>query len=340
MGERRIVDYSIVFIAVVLFVLVLSTLQSFLRPFFLALVLSFLLMPIIRWLKKWRIPLWLTLALLVILVLSSVFLLGSLLQDDTSALIAAVSRRATQIDETIASLNEAASLLAGDGVDISIYLDPDKVSGIIIGSVSTLVSGLGVLLSELLLVLLFLMFIIPSYDLTVTGAKRDMKEINADRLQSMISKVERSVRAYLATKTLISLATAVASGILLTLFGAKFIILFMMLTFLLNYIPNIGSFVAVAITVAVYMMTAGIGWPAAILLVLLAAVQFIFGSILEPKMAGKRLRLSPMVILLGLLFWGWVWGVIGMLLAVPLTSIVKIILEHFESTKTIAKIIS
>ena len=144
-----------------------------------------------------------------------------------------------------------------------------------------------------------------------------------------------SFNRYLALKTLFSLATGVVIGIWLAVLGVDFALLWGLLAFLLNFVPNIGSIIA-AIP-AIFLAFIQLGWGPALLTCLgYIVVNVVFGSILEPKFMGRRLGLSTLVVFLSLVFWGWVLGPVGMVLSVPLTMIVKIAMESNEDTRWIA----
>lgn len=112
------------------------------------------------------------------------------------------------------------------------------------------------------------------------------------------------------------------------------------LTFLLNFIPNIGSVLATLPPVAVALFQTGSALNALLVALALIVVQMIVGNVLEPRLMGKGLNLSPLLVLLSLLFWGWMWGVVGMLIAVPLTAAIKIACEQLEATRPVAVLMS
>ena len=119
-----------------------------------------------------------------------------------------------------------------------------------------------------------------------------------------------------------------------------FVIFSALLIFILNFIPNIGSFIATLFPILIGLINYGFSLRVLLVATGLVLTQFIIGNIIEPKITGKNLNLSPIVILISLIFWGWTWGIVGMILAVPLTSAVKIIFEHIEVLKPIANLIS
>jgi predicted PurR-regulated permease PerM len=141
------------------------------------------------------------------------------------------------------------------------------------------------------------------------------------------SKITREVQSYLLYKTLVSLATGLSVGIWVGLLGLDFPALWGFVAFALNYIPNIGSILAAVPAVGLALLQLG---PGRALVVALGyvAINFWWGNLVEPALLGRRLQLSPLVVLVSLIFWGWVWGPIGMLLSVPLTMMLKIVLEN------------
>ena len=145
---------------------------------------------------------------------------------------------------------------------------------------------------------------------------------------------------YLGLKILLSLLTGLLVAIALKGFAVPFALLWGVLTFLLNFIPNIGSVIATLPPVAIALFHSGS--PARTLLVaaVLVLIQMVVGNFLEPRMMGKGLNLSPLVVLLALLFWGWMWGIVGMLIAVPLTAAIKIACEQLDSTRPVAILMS
>jgi len=139
----------------------------------------------------------------------------------------------------------------------------------------------------------------------------------------------------LVIKTLISAAEALAIWLWLLILGVDYPLLWGTLVFLLNYVPNIGSLIAALPVVLLALVQLGVG--SALLTVLgFVIVNIILGNLIEPKVMGKGLSLSTLVVFLSMVFWGWVLGPIGMILSVPMTSLVKIALESYKDTRGVA----
>ncbi|HBN79698.1 MAG TPA: AI-2E family transporter [Planctomycetaceae bacterium] len=155
------------------------------------------------------------------------------------------------------------------------------------------------------------------------------------------NEIDLQIRNYLRLKTVISVITGAIFGLAIALFGLPMAMTFGLLAFLLNYIPNIGPLVATVLPIPLIILQpeAGIGWMVAAILVL-SGIQFASGNIIEPKMMGESTDLHPVVVLLALMFWGMMWGIVGMFLATPITAGIKIVLGKIDATKSIAAILA
>lgn len=152
-----------------------------------------------------------------------------------------------------------------------------------------------------------------------------------------IHEINHQVRSYLALKTIISVLTGLAFGLALRLFGVPMAFTFGVLAFLLNFVPNVGPIVAslLPIPLIIFDPSGNLWWMVAAITVT-SMIQVISGNIFEPKIMGESSDLHPVVVLLSLMFWGMMWGVIGMFLATPIAAGFKIVLERFDETRPIA----
>jgi AI-2 transport protein TqsA len=155
--------------------------------------------------------------------------------------------------------------------------------------------------------------------------------------EGVVYEIERSVKRYIITKVIVSAVTGVLVFFVLNMLGIPFAIAFGALAFMLNFIPSIGSIIATLLPVPVLLLTRDISTLTfALAIVLPGIIQFTIGNLIEPKVMGDSLDLHPVVILSALIFWGMIWGPIGMLLAAPLTAITKIALSKIELTQPLA----
>jgi len=158
---------------------------------------------------------------------------------------------------------------------------------------------------------------------------------NPERSLSTIEKFSQHAKRYMVIKTLLSAVTGLVVWLWLLILGVDYPVLWGTLSFLLNYVPNIGAILAGLPVALLALVQLGVG--SALLTVLgFIVVHIVVGNLIEPKLMGKALSLSTLVVFLSLVFWGWVLGPIGMILSVPMTSLVKIALESYEETQGIA----
>jgi predicted PurR-regulated permease PerM len=214
------------------------------------------------------------------------------------------------------------------GQNLTDMVDPSQAVDLVTG---TLKRAAGVL-SNLLLVLLTIVFILSEAagfpaKLEAAFGKRESSE--------RIANIKQEVQRYLGIKTLVSLTTGSIIAAAMAIIGVDYPLLWGMLAFLLNYIPTFGSIIAAVPPVTLAIVSLSPGKAIAIAAVFIAT-NVTLGSLAEPHFMGRRLGLSTLVVFLSLIFWGWVWGPIGMLLSVPLTMIVKIMLENTEDLAWIA----
>lgn len=299
-------------------------------PTALSAFLAITLMPAVSWLRRHRVP---TLAAILLVVLTTFAALGGLISLTTQSINQmrlALPRYQAQfqalLDSTLGALRQRGlELPAFDTGLISPARLFDMASGAVV--------GLAGFMSSVALVLLISIFILleaNGFPIKIRTALR-MPDLDLGRF----AKIANEVQKYLVIKTLISLATGVLLGAAVWLIGLDFPIFWGLLAFLLNYVPNVGSILAAIPPVLLAIIQLG---PQGAVFTSLAyvAVNMVLGNVIEPNLMGRRLGLSPLVVMLSLVFWGWVWGPIGMLLSVPLTMIVRIMLENTEEHRWIA----
>ena len=198
---------------------------------------------------------------------------------------------------------------------------------------TTVVQSLGLLLSKTMLVLLMVVFIL----LEAPRFTRKINEafVRTEEATERATRIVKSVQHYIVIKTWISLITGVVIAVWLHFIGISHAPLWGLIAFLFNYIPNVGSFIAAIPAVLIGWLELG-GLPAFACVFGYVAVNGILGNFVEPRMMGKSLGISPLVVFCCMLFWGWVLGPVGMLLSVPLTMTARIAMDGFEDTRWLA----
>ena len=166
-------------------------------------------------------------------------------------------------------------------------------------------------------------------------ARADVRagEERAERVLAVVADVNKSVQRYVSLKVLISFITAFVSVVIMKVSGLHYAATFGIIVFLFNFVPYIGSVIATILPCLVGLLQFKEPLSALWLAIALAVAQQIIGNVIEPRVQGKGLSISPVVIILALGFWGWLWGISGMILAVPITVTIRIILEQFETTR-------
>ncbi len=321
----------VVMAALVVVIVGLRIAQPILAPCLLAAFLAVICFPPLAWLRSKKLPDWLALLIVigtgVVIILFLVAILGTSLSEFTSRLPTYQERLLQQVQHVTGWLEtkgiEVGEIAHQDGFD----------SRRLLNLVSTLVGTLGSLSSDVFVILLIFVFILVE-GMTFSAKLQAMPEYTPHRAEQLRQILE-NVRQYLAIKTQLSLATAVLVTILLTALGVDFPILWGLLAFLLNYVPNIGSFIAAIPAVILAFVQLGVA-PALYTALGYAVVNVVIGNVIEPRLMGRGLGLSTLVVFLSLLFWGWVLGSVGMLLSVPLTMIVKIVLQSVDGTRWLA----
>jgi len=341
MRGSKLVEASVVFMALVVLAIVLRTFQGFFRPLVIAVVLTLLMMPIVRYLKKMRVPAFATVMGVVAGTVLLLAIVGFFLSGDGADMEDALPNYEMKVKEGSRNYLELTSRisLGGKRLDLRQIMGPERASQLVVGGIKRAMDVARTIFIEAIFALVFMLFLMPSYASMTKGLGKKHGAKKAKKIRSMIFRIEGDIWLYFAVKTAMSLGTAVASTFVLFLFNAQFIFISALIIFGLNYIPTIGSIAAVVVITGLYVLTYGLTMNALWLFLVLFLVQILFGGYLEPMIAGRRLSISPIVIILSLSIWGWIFGLIGMLLAVPLTVMIKIILKNIKPTKGMADLL-
>ena len=328
---RRPISWVLIVASMIVILAGLKAASPLLVPFLLAMFLSMLAIPGVMWLRRRRVPTWAAVTIVVVglmvLVAVVVLLVGSSVAD----LRRAVPRYEARFKVLAAQITV---WLDGHGLAVSqksvlSAVDPGAVMKLVGGTLMGLASAL----SNTVLVLLVVVFILAEaaeFPQKLRAAIGD-PDANLSHFQQMADDVKR----YLVYKTLLSLATGVTVGFWVWILGVDFPLLWGLLAFLLNYIPNIGSILAAVPPVLVALLQFGVGRSLAVAAGFVA-VNLVLGNVVEPVVMGRRLGLSNLVVFVSLVFWGWLWGPVGMLLSVPLTMVAKLGMEHSERYRWVA----
>ena len=302
-----------------------------LLPFSLAVFLAVLVLPMAAWLKRKGIPGSLATAISVLVELAVLALIIYLASQSFPAFQEAYPRYEARFQILATSWIESARGfgLPVDNVALFDFLDPSSLFSIAGSTLQRVAS----LVSYAFLVILLLIFVLQEATVFPHKVQAALggKPLRSHRFTRMVHDVQR----YLGIKTVVSLTTGVMVGLWCWIMNLDFPILLGLLAFMLNFVPTIGSILAGIPAVLLALILHGFGHSIAVAAGYMV-VNTVFGNIIEPNLMGRRLGLSTLVVIMSLIFWGWVWGPVGMILSVPLTMVLKILFENTEDFRWIA----
>ncbi|SIP97254.1 Predicted PurR-regulated permease PerM [Alkalispirochaeta americana] len=312
-----------------LFVIALVAVGAVLRltggifiPFVIALLLSFVFAPVVSTLVKYRVPRFLAITAVLALFLFLGYLVVLVLYSTVHSLLREFPKYQMRFTALLREAIEQYNLPA----DIVSQLEITRTVGNAIISFS---GNFMAFISGFMVVIIFLLFLLVEKPYVRKKMELALGNETRRRLNRVLAHINSQIARYLAIKILVSSITAVIVYVLFTIIKVDFPLIWAIMTFLFNFIPSIGSVAITFITGVFAVIQFFPDWsPILATIIGMSITQFTIGNVVDPKMLGDRLNLSPVVILLSLLLWGWLWGPAGLFLAVPLTVVIKIVLEH------------
>src|SRR4029079_17501105 len=274
---------------------------------------------------RWRFPNWLAVLITLVLVLAALTLMGIVLIVAAQTLVDTAREYSKQVVDLS---HQLFNWLNKHRINIDQARITADVEGGLAGVLPEDAGTVSAIMSHGLLVAFFVVFLLIG--------RHEHKRRN-----DIYSDIEGTVRGYITTATAISAMTAVLVGLVLWALGLHMAWLFAFLVFLLCYIPNIGSIIATLLPIPVaitqfhdnpWMIVAAVAIP--------GAIHLTIGNFVAPKMMGRGLELHPVTVLLALAFWGLLWGIVGMVLAVPIVAMLRIVLSKFSTTKPLASLLA
>ena len=328
--ERQIQTVCLLLLTIVVVAAALFWLRSVMVPFVFAVLIAFGLSPLInlqvRYLRFPRV-----LAILATLVAGFLILglVGVLISTSVGQLAAKadgyLQRLVQLLDVVVAAMPGHFEDQARRAVDSLSDISLSTAGSILVTVTNELLS----LLSRGLMVMIFVGFMLAG------GSGLELTR------NLFWKEVQSRIQRYIIVKSLVSALTGALVGIILALLGIDLALVFGVFAFLLNFIPSVGSIIATLLPLPVLIVSPDLSLTTCVLAFLLPmAVQFIIGNIVDPTLMGKTLDLHPVALLLSLIVWGTIWGVVGMLLAAPITAILKIVFERMEITTPLAELLA
>lgn len=330
-NSHRGTRYLVIAAALVIIIAGITQARSVVVLFLVSIFLAILGAPPVLWLERKRLPSLVAVLLVMAGMITILLIAGALVGASLNSFSNSLPFYQTRIQEQLLDFK---ALLASKGIAVTDrifldYINPGSVMSLTAG----LLAGLSAVLSNIVLILLTVTFIL----LEVSSFSVKLRVILGDPLALFphYKRFVTDIQRYMVMKTLISLSSGILIGIWLALLGVDFPVLWGFLAFLLNYVPNLGSIIAAVPAILLALIEFGIG-RALLATAGYLAVNFILENMIEPRLMGRRLGLSTLVVFLSLIFWGSLLGLIGMVLSIPLTMILKLACESNESTRWLA----
>ncbi len=334
MGEVQQTNTNVVIslAAVVIVVAGMKAASALIVPFLIAAFLAMITVRPMLWLQKNRVPTVLAALLIVLTIMAIITVVGIVVGRSLAAFTAALPGYQQQLQGIIDGI--VAFIAQYTDSDQSVERLGDLINpGWAMGLAATILNALRDVLTNTLLIIFTMIFILleaSSFPVKVSAAFGKAAS-SLERPQQFLD----DLASYLGIKTIVSLVTGMLVWLLTWSIGLDFPQLWGMLAFLLNYVPTIGSIIAAVPAVLLALVQLGLGEATATAAGFMA-INIAFGNFIEPRLMGYGVGISPLIIFVGLIFWGWVFGPVGMLLSVPLSMSLKLALESDERTRWIA----
>lgn len=328
------------FIVVISTVFILILGKELLIPFIFA-VLIWLVMRKLRhsldtfgFMRKY-VPTWvktlLSSAFLVIVIIS----LGKLIGMNIRQLEDAIPSNTTHFNNLIQQIETIAPISIDD------LSNNNDLKNTIGQFVSSFVNSLTTIVSNVFLILLYVIFILlEESSFALKLAMLFPKYTHHERSKMILDRIEVSLSNYMGLKTMLAVISSVACGLIMYFLGVPTPVFWSLLIFLLYYIPTLGIVISSLLPAVFYFVITGNYYYALVIFLVLGALQGVVSNILETKIMGNSLNVSPLVTIMSLVFWGSIWGLTGMFLSVPITVIMVIVFAHFPQTRSIAILLS
>ncbi|AYM86863.1 AI-2E family transporter [Pseudoalteromonas agarivorans] len=326
--SKQATPYLVAAASIIVIIAGLKVAAPLLVQLLMAFFIAIICMPSIRWMENHKIPRSIAIMIVLTVILAFVYAVVALVGDSINAFN---SNKEFYIEQLSSRVKSISDWVASNGIPIeNVNVAAAFEKADIMSLVTTVLGGVGDIFSDFFLIFLCVIFILA--ETTSFPAKFSRAFSNAQDKMVHVNNILSKIRHYLAIKAVTSLFTGILAGLALFFIGVDYPFLWGMLAFLLNFIPNLGSLLAAIpplILALIQLGPIGVMWTG----IGFFAINNFVGNYLEPKLMGKMLGLSAFVVLLSLILWGYIFGVVGMFLSVPLTMMIKIALDTNEKTR-------
>ncbi|MEQ8471439.1 MAG: AI-2E family transporter [Marinoscillum sp.] len=327
-------------VALIALVVIFSYSEAYIIPFIIALIIWFIIHELreniqqVPWLKR-HCPLWLQSTLGFVIINVVILLIAELLIVSMTDLIDSAEMYERNLDQTLLRINSIA------GIDVTSHAITYIKEMDLAALASTLLDYVSAILGDAFLILIYVLFLLVEesvFPLKLQAMYPDEKR--RKKMNNLFNKMDHSISRYLTLKTIVSLLTGVLSYFALLIIGVEGAAFWAILIFVLNYIPTIGSLIATLFPAVFAVVQFGEFSQMVYVLIAVGLIQVIVGNVIEPKIMGNSLNISSLVVILSLTIWGAIWGIMGMILSVPITVMMIVVFEEIPSLRPIALMLS
>ena len=339
-------NYATIFLAVITTIMVMATLKALkdiLLPLVLAMIFFFLFSPLTERLDRWRVPHALSVIICFVLTMLVMGAAAGMFYKTITMLIGAIPHyndRLISLDHQLSAfLARYPHLEIPEGTSLVTML-PVNWRSVAVDTLTTLTGSIIGIVKLCVMILLYELFLLMERPVFIPKIRAAFSDSGAI-IAMMSERISKQVSKYLLLKALISFLTGVLFYLTAQVSGMEVPLLYGVLTFVFNFIPSIGSIIVTIITIGMSVVQFAPRWsPIVFVAIMSVSTQMVLGNIIDPKLQGGQLNLSPVVILVGLSIWGYIWGVVGMFLAVPVISCIEIVCANVKALRPIALLLS
>ena len=314
--------------------------KALLVPFALAVMVWFLLNALAKFIermtfKKWIFPNWLSLSIALLTMLGLLAIVIEMISRNIGEVINTAPIYQKNIEALFKTFLQTFGLSnLPSMMELAKQVDVTSALSKLAGSLTVIAGNTGI-------ILIYVIFLLLEQRSLESKLNSLFKEPDRrKKIHEILTEIQRDIEAYIAIKTLLSVVTGLMSYIILIFLGVDYSEFWAFLIFLLNYIPTVGSLIATIFPALLALIQFESFTYFLVVFISIAVIQFLIGNIIEPRLMGRSLNLSALVVLFSLALWGSIWGVVGMFLCVPITVILMIIFSNFEKTRPIAILLS
>lgn len=335
--QRTPGTFALIVIATLLVAVGLYLMRPVVLPLILAIFFSALARPLQLKLQRF-LPSWAALGLTVLVSAAILVALPLVFAANLQTVIAKLPAYGPRLQEIIA---DVIGVLKNAGLDVAaLDLQSQQTTDVIINVITSSAAGIVDFLGQVVLVIFLMVFLLAEANILKDKLAIALKPTNHATVMASFASMQDRIQSYVQTKTLFSALNAGAAGIFTWILGIDFAVIWALLTFILYYIPTFGTLIATFPPVLLALIQFESPTTAIVCLIGLIVIFNLLGNVVEPRFLGKTLSLSPLVVFVSLIFWGWFFDVVGFVLSVPLTVALGIICEHIPSLRPIAVLIA